>query len=73
MKENTAVECFNENLKRIDDPQSDPEKYYLYQGLLNLATTLHSLQNDMRTLKRNLAQVQTIVKRKSFSTGRWTR
>lgn len=71
MKTITAIECFNENLKRIDDPKSSPEKYYLFKGLISLATALDDLQSDIKILKRNLSQIQTIVRRKSFATGRW--
>lgn len=73
MKANSAIESFNENLKSIDDPNSNPEKYFLYQGLISMATALDNLQNDIKALKRNMIQVQTIVKRKSFTSGRWKR
>jgi len=71
MKANSAIESFNENLKIIGDPKSNPEKYFLYQDLLSMATALVDLQDDIRILKRKLAQVQTITKRKSFVAGRW--
>lgn len=73
MRADKAVECFNKVLKSMEGPESDPEKYYLYQGLLSIAVALTDLQDNIRILKRNIAQVQTIVKRKSFSTGRWKR
>jgi hypothetical protein len=73
MKANSAIESFNENIKIIDDPKSNSEKYFLYQGLISMAAALVDLQDDIRILKRNLAQVQTIAKRKSFATGRWKR
>ncbi|MFC1567272.1 hypothetical protein ACFL3R_00360 [Thermodesulfobacteriota bacterium] len=73
MKANSAIESFNENLKIIDDPNSNSEKYFLYQGLISMAAALVDLQDDIKILKRNLAQVQTITKRKSFATGRWKR
>lgn len=73
MKANKALECFSENLKLVGDPKSNPEKYFLFQGLVSLAAALVEVQNDIRILKRNLSQIQTIVKRKSFAVGRWKR
>ena len=66
-------EWFSENLKRIPDPESNPEKYHLYQGLMDMAVALSDLKKDIKVIKRNVAQIQTVVRRKSFTKGRWTR
>ena len=63
----------NENLKRIQNPESNFEKYHLYQGLMDMAVALSDLKKDIKVIKRNVAQIQTVVRRKSFTKGRWTR
>ena len=49
-----AKRFFEENLQLFGDPQTDPEKYNLYNGLLNLVNALEMLDQQIRHLAEQL-------------------
>jgi len=48
----TSKDCFDENLRLFSNPQTQPEKYNLYQGLASLAEAVSDLQADVNRLKQ---------------------
>ena len=52
----TAIRCFDENIKMFGDPSSHPEKYNLYNGLACIAETIFELENQITSLQ-NAVQI----------------
>lgn len=48
----TAIACFQENLMDYR-PETNIEKYNLYQGLAAMAEVLAEIQREIRALPRN--------------------
>lgn len=59
----TAKLCFEENLRNFGDPNAEPEKFNLYQGLSKMAATLETLQNDIEQMKIIIAHIQQKISR----------
>jgi hypothetical protein len=49
-----AKNCFNENISLFANPQSQPEKYNLYNGLTNLT---NAIETDLGSIKDLLEQI----------------
>jgi len=47
----TAIKCFDENIKLYGNPITDPEKYNLYNGLASLSEAISELQNQIGILQ----------------------
>ena len=62
-KLSVSIECFSENLQLFGDPQSNPEKYNLYNGLANLAEGIGELENEIDRLKREINQIISTFRR----------
>lgn len=48
----TAKKQFEENLRLFGDPNTNPEKFNLYSGLLNLTGSLMNIEAQIELLKR---------------------
>ena len=61
----TAQKCFEENLRLIGEPMSNPLMYNLSTGLLNLTrqlqTDISQLQTDVHEVKRRLDELRRNV------------
>ncbi len=54
-----AEKCFVENRNLFGNPpQSQPEKYNLYNGLANLTSMVESLQTHIQKLEREMLTLQ---------------
>lgn len=53
----TARQCFVENIRRFvnTNPQSNPEAYNLYNGLINLMGVVENLEYELAETKHQLA------------------
>lgn len=49
-----AKECFKENLKLLGNSEKQPEKYNLYNGLLNLAIAVELIEGMVLKIERQL-------------------
>jgi hypothetical protein len=49
-----AKNCFDENIRLFANPQSQPEKYNLYNGLTNLT---NAIETDLGSIKDLLEQI----------------
>ncbi|MBU1084861.1 hypothetical protein KKB06_00770 [Patescibacteria group bacterium] len=52
---------FEENLKLFGNATSQPEKYNLYAGLINLTKAIEQIKSDLRSIKDDIF----IIKNKS--------
>ena len=53
-----ALKCFQENLRLFADARTEPEKFNLYNGLANLASTLGSLQSEVHQLREEIQRLR---------------
>jgi hypothetical protein len=51
MSAQSAIECFNENIKLFANPQTETEKYNLYRGLGELADAIKRLEYQISLIK----------------------
>lgn len=51
-----AKRMFVENLNVFGDRQTQPEKYNLYLGLINLVASVEQVQQDLEKIKQLLAK-----------------
>ncbi len=49
-----AIKCFLENRDLFGNPQSQPEKYNLYNGLANLAQGISDMETEMKRLQQKI-------------------
>ena len=58
MSAHDAMQAFEENLKRLgaNGFKTDPEKFNLYAGLLNLAEEVMHIRSEVQTIKQALAR-----------------
>lgn len=54
----TAKKCFAENLQLFADPQSQPEKYNLYNGLYCVAQAIERREAEIRALAYEVDQIK---------------
>ena len=47
-----AIRCFEENIRRVGNAKSQPESYYLFKGLINMAKAVEELAEDIEKIKR---------------------
>ena len=47
-----AIRCFEENIRRLGNVQSQPENYYLFKGLINMAKAVEELADDIEKIRR---------------------
>ncbi len=50
----TAKACFKENLRLFGDSKSQPEKFNLYNGLVNLTTAIEDIKNQVDRIESQL-------------------
>jgi hypothetical protein len=50
MNLNAAEKQFTENLCLFGNANTNPEKFNLYSGLVNLTKSLRSIENDLRMI-----------------------
>ncbi|HXM81713.1 MAG TPA: hypothetical protein VN929_07275 [Burkholderiales bacterium] len=53
-----AIRCFEENIRRVGNLKDQPEDYYLYKGLINLANAMKELADDVERMKRAARRVE---------------
>lgn len=53
-----AKKQFKENVELFGDPQSNPEKYNLYNGLANLADGLENLEQQLAYIRAMLESLR---------------
>jgi len=61
MSYQSAKNCFNENVALFANPQTNPEKYNLYDGLSNLT---QAMENDLSAIKDLLEQILFELRRR---------
>jgi hypothetical protein len=47
-----AIRCFEENIRRVGNVKSQPENYYLFKGLINMAKAVEELADDIEKIRR---------------------
>ena len=63
MSANSAKMQFLENLRGFGDPLTQPEKYNLYNGLVNLAAALENLELKLSGIEQQIRQLGAKVGR----------
>lgn len=63
MKLNSAKKCFVENIQLFANAQTEPEKYNLYNGLVNLVEGMADMEAELSSVRRELEQLQATVRR----------
>ena len=56
----TAVQCFDENIKLFGDANTQPEKYNTFNGLASLAEGIAELQTQIRQLREEVQQLKSM-------------
>jgi hypothetical protein len=54
---------FAENLRLFGKPQAEPEKYNLYNGLVNLASAVEQMQSPIAEIETKVNRVLSEVKK----------
>lgn len=54
----TARKCFAENIQLFGNPQEAPEKFNLYNGLVNLA---EAIEHDMSNIKDQIQYLHNLI------------
>lgn len=52
------MKCFGENIRLFGDPQIDPEKFNLYNGLSNLAEAIERLEIEVQSLQQEVQRLR---------------
>lgn len=60
-----ALKCFQENFQLFGDPKAAPEKFNLYNGLVNLTDGIMQMEQEIRGLREETQQIYKLIKRKS--------
>jgi len=55
----TAKQCFQENLELFSNPQTEPEKYNLYKGLLGMADAILDLEQKIKNIQDSVRYIQS--------------
>lgn len=58
---NTAKDCFLENITLFGDAKTNPEKFNLYNGLVNLCTAIQRLGNDVHNMEQDIKRIKQSV------------
>lgn len=54
-----AVKCFDDNRLRLSpNPQQDPEKYNLYNGLAALAEAIEAIEAQILELRKSVQRIE---------------
>lgn len=54
-----AIKCFDENRNLFGNPQQEPEKFNLYNGLAGLAEGIAQLQAQVATLTQEVTYLRS--------------
>jgi hypothetical protein len=54
----TAAKCFDENRQMFGDARRQPENFNLYNGLANLAYAVGEMDQQIRDLRYQVAQLR---------------
>jgi hypothetical protein len=57
----TAINCFNENIKLYSNTQTDPATYNLYTGLYQIALAIKQLESEIDAVKRTVDRIESKV------------
>lgn len=57
MSASIAKKCFEENIRLFSNPNSQPEKYNMYNGLANLARAVGDLEDKVRSLEKEVRKL----------------
>ena len=64
MSAQNAKKCFEEIINLFSDPQTQPEKYNLYNGLYNLADEIEKINYQLQQIIQALNSVATLLQRR---------
>jgi hypothetical protein len=53
----TAINCFDENIRLYSNPQTDPATYNLYTGLYQIALAIQRLESEIGAIKRTVDRI----------------
>ena len=56
-----ALECFDENLRSLGSPATNPEKHNLYTGLAGLTEGVIQLQEGIKILLNQVEEVKRFL------------
>ena len=59
-----AIRCFEENIRRVGNVKSQPENYYLFKGLINMAKAVEELADDIEKIRRGARGVASRADRR---------
>lgn len=60
----TAIDCFAENIRLFaPHPPSEPEKFNLYNGLVNLALAIQKMEMEINNIERDLHFIRNNLNR----------
>ena len=57
MRIQSAIRCFDENIKLFGNPQVEPEKFNLYAGLAEMARAIERLDAEVYTIEQVVERV----------------
>jgi hypothetical protein len=57
MSAQSAMDCFNENIKLFANPEIEPKKYNLYRGLGELAGAIRRLEYQISLIKGTINDI----------------
>ena len=60
MSASTAKRCFGENVQLFADPQINPEKYNLYNGLWNLAGAIEAIERKLGNIEQQVNYLKSM-------------
>jgi hypothetical protein len=61
----SAINCFEENIRLFANSRVEPEKYNLYNGLANMASTIQRLDREVGEIKEVVDHILREVRRRS--------
>jgi hypothetical protein len=62
MSTQSAIACFNENIKLFGNPQVEPEKYNLYRGFGEMADAIQRLEHEIAAIKKLVGHIEREVR-----------
>jgi hypothetical protein len=57
-----AKACFDENIRLFANPQQQPEKFNLYNGLFNLAIAISEIEDKLRSIDHRVHSLEQRIR-----------
>ena len=57
----TAINCFDENIRLYSNTQTEPATYNLYTGLYQIALAIQQLESEVDAIKRTVDRIERKV------------